>query len=66
MAHNEELQRENQRLRNEVAMFRKEIGLKPVPDASSLFDDIPTQLNQEAKLTGRSRQSVERSNSGQR
>ena len=47
-------------------MFRKEIGLKAVPDASSLLDDIPTQLNQEAKLTGRSRQSVERSNSGQR
>ena len=47
-------------------MFRKEIGLKPVPDASSLLDDIPTQLNQEAKLTGRSRQSVERSNSAQR
>ena len=47
-------------------MLRKEIGLKAAPDASSLLDDIPTNLEAEPKLTGRSRQSVERSNSGQR
>ena len=36
-------------------MLRKEIGLKAAPDASSLLDDIPTNLDIEPKLTGRSR-----------
>ena len=66
-AKNLELARENERLRTEVAMLRKELGLKPVPDPLGPEDMVPTQLHEEAaepKTTGRL--SVNRSSSSQK